>query len=371
MADVLLRTGRLENHGAHATEAEQVLDRLLKEEPDQYDALKMLAAIYLSQHRFLEARHIAERAIAVHPRDAWNFGVLGDAAIELGDYDRGFDAFDTMARLRPDAASYARIAYAHELQGRLHEALRHMKRAAEATSAHDPESQAWHYAQLGHLYLELGDVDSASREYSRAEYTFPDHPYAQAGLARVAVARKDYSGALAIYGRLMRTAATPEIAAATGDLLAMTGDHDGAARMYDRAESLERAGWKTSAPQSGTLARMLAERGLKTMDAVALAEQAHATRQDIFTEDALAWARYRAGRYVDAADASARARRTGTADRRILYHAAAIEHALGHDADARVLLARVRDGGAALDISIAPAVTELSLALGGSRRAAR
>jgi tetratricopeptide (TPR) repeat protein len=371
LSDVLLRTGRLESHGAHAVEAEQVLERLLKEKPGEYDALKMLGAIYLSQHRFLDAKQTAGRALAIQPKDAWNYGVLGDALVELGEYGEAFDAFDTMAGLRPDAAAYARVAYAHELQGRRRDALRAMQRAAEATSAHDPEGQSWHYSQLGHLYLELGDVDAAAREYARAEFTFPGHPYAQAGLARVAIARGNHDEALTIYQRLMRNAATPELAAATGDLLAMRGDHDAAARMYARAESLERDGWATSAPQHAALARLLAERGLKTSEAVALAEQGAAVRRDIFTQDALAWAYYRAGRYDEAARASREARRTGSVDARLLYHAAAIEHARGNDTEARELLSKIAAEKSLLEPVIAPAVAELSLALDQSRIAAR
>ena len=56
-----------------------------------------------------------------------------------------------MMQLRPSAAAYARAAYARELQGDLDGALRLMQMAADATSPHDPESQAWHYAQVGDL----------------------------------------------------------------------------------------------------------------------------------------------------------------------------------------------------------------------------
>ena len=101
-------------------------------------------------------------------------------------------AFDTMVRLRPDAASYARVAYAHELQGRLDEALRHMQMATEATSAHDPESMAWHHAQVGGLLFQMGRVDDAAERFARADHAFPNHPYARAGLARVAAARGNY-----------------------------------------------------------------------------------------------------------------------------------------------------------------------------------
>jgi hypothetical protein len=44
--------------------------------------------------------------------------------------------------------------------------------------------------------------------------------------------------------------------------------------------------------------------------------------------DALAWSYFRAGRIRDAHAASAQARRTGTADRRIVCHAQAIDAAL-------------------------------------------
>jgi hypothetical protein len=76
------------------------------------------------------------------------------------------------------------------------------------------------------------------------------------------------------------------------------------------------------------VARMLAERGVRTSEAVQLAEEAARNRKDIFTMDALAWAYYRAGRFADAEDASRQARRTGTVDRRILMHADAIDRSV-------------------------------------------
>jgi tetratricopeptide (TPR) repeat protein len=364
LADLLLRLARVESDGAHAIEAERVLTAVLDQTPGEYTALKMLGASYLSQHRFRQAADVARRAMQVRSDDAWTYGVLGDAMIELGEYQAAFDAFDQMARLRPDAAAYARVAYAYELQGNVREALRLMQRAADATGAHDAESLAWHYAQLGHLYLELGDVDAASREYRRADHAFPGHPYAQTGLARVAAARGDYAGALAIARALLERAPTPELAASVGDLLRVTGDTTGAETMYRHAEALEREGWENEAPQPQALARLFAERDMKSTEAVQLAEDAAAARADIFTLDTLAWAYYRAGRLDDAARESARALRTGTGDRRILYHAAAIANARGESAKARDLLQRVIENGAPLDLAIASDVQLLAKRIG-------
>jgi tetratricopeptide (TPR) repeat protein len=80
-------------------------------------------------------------------------------------------------------------------------------------------SLAWHYAQLGNLHVQMGDLDSSEREYRRGNYVFPGHPYARLGLARLAAARGDPATALGRYRELFDEAATPELAAAIGDLL--------------------------------------------------------------------------------------------------------------------------------------------------------
>ena len=324
-AQAALRRARIESNGGYTVRAGRLLKTVLEHEPGDYDALRMLGAVYMSQHRFREAIDVATRAIRVHPADAWNYGVVGDAHLELGEYERAFDAFDRMARQRPDAAAYARIAYAQELQGHLDAAIASMRMAAEATGAQDPESLAWHYAQVGNLLLQTGDVDGAAREFARAAHAFPGHPFAEAGRARVAVARGQSHDALTMYLALMKTAPTSDTAIAAAELLERQGAHAGADAMYARAEAIEREAWLTETRLTTNMARMLAERGVRTSEAVQLAEEAARSRKDIFTMDALAWAYYRAGRLADAEAASRQARRTGTADRRILAHAAAID----------------------------------------------
>ena len=62
-----------------------------------------------------------------------------------------------------------------------------------------------------------------------------------------------------------------------------------------------------------------------------LAETAAVERHDIFTDDALAWAYFKAGRVKEAGTAIHRALRTGTKDLTICMHAAVIEKALRVD----------------------------------------
>ena len=204
-----------------------------------------------------------------------------------------------------------------------------MRMAIEATGPQDPEGLAWAWSQLGALHLQQGHIDEASRAYDRALFAFPRHPYALAGQARVAAIRGDLAQALRGYRDLLAQAPTPELAAHVGDLLFRRGDLEGASSQWAYAERLEREGWKDEAPQPGALARLLAERDLQPPEALRLAREAAAGRDDIFTNDTLAWALYRTGAFEQAWAASERARRTGTRDRRILYHAAAIAAARG------------------------------------------
>ena len=67
-----------------------------------------LGSLALSRHRFAEALALGRRAHAISPTTARNYGVIGDALVELGRYREAFAAFDTMAALQPGLSSYAR-----------------------------------------------------------------------------------------------------------------------------------------------------------------------------------------------------------------------------------------------------------------------
>ena len=328
LADALLRQARATNDGRPAGRASEVLNAALKEHPGQYDVLRMLGAIYLSQHRFRDALEIARRSRDLRPDDAWNYGVMGDAQVELGEYPAAFDAFDTMMGLRPNAAAYARVAYARELQGDVDGALVAMQRAAKATAPNDPEAQAWYAAQTGELYLKLHKLDDADREFRRAVFLFPNYPLAVIGQGKVRVARGDRDGALAIYLEQLKRTPTLDLAARIGDLYAARGDAARSEHYYQLAEDLAGPGMVQT---EANLALYLADHDRKLSDAVRIAEAVAAKRHDIFTQDALAWAYYKAGRFKDAYAASQLALRTGTRDEALLARGERIR-----DAAARV-----------------------------------
>ena len=79
--------------------------------------------------------------------------------------------------------------------------------------------------------------------------------------------------------------------------------------------------------------------------------------------DAVAWAAFRAGNMARAVEASRLALRTGTRDRALLYHAAAIAAASGDRARARVLVTRALDGHPTFDVVLAPEAQALLASL--------
>lgn len=341
LAQAQLRAQRVNNDGRAALDAEQHLRGFLKLKPGHYDARRLLAAVLLSQHRFGEAIAEADRTRAADPADAWNYGVIGDGYLELGNYQQAFEAFDRMGQLAPGPPAYARVAYALELSGDLDGALDYMRRASDGTSPNDPESQAWHFSQLGELLLQRGRIAEAKQAFDRAEATFPGHPLAVAGRARVKVIDGDLSGARGLLQRELAAAPTAETAMTIGDLSRALGETDAAGSYFRMAEQIERGAWQNGVPQTQLLARFFAEHGMNIGEAVRLSEAAATTRRDIATMDALSFAYLKAGRIDEAARSSAAALRTGTRDARLLWHAAEIALARGDSSSAKALIDRI------------------------------
>jgi tetratricopeptide (TPR) repeat protein len=350
-----MRQARVTGNAAYAARAEQRLRAALGSDPADYEARRMLGPVLLSRHKFAEAVTAAHRARAMRPDDSFNVGVIGDGLLEQGKYDDAFAAFQRMVDLRPGAGSYARVAYAQELQGRLDLALETMQRAANATSPRDAEGLAWTLTQVGDLLFRLDRVADADTQYRLAATAFPDHPFALMGRARVLAARQQDDDSIALAQTLLDRAPSMRLAAFLGDLHARNQRPSEAERFYTMAEAIGR----DSGATDESLAGFLAERGRSSSEALELAERAASTRQDVNTLDALAWAYFRTG-WLQAASAIAdKALRTGTREKRVVLHAAAIRAALGDVDAARVLVRRAAARDPDFDVLSAARVMSL------------
>ena len=246
LSDAWLRQARVVLHSAPAAKAERVLRTLLASDnhkvvPFQYEMRRLLATALLSQHRFDEAIREAERCLQIRPDDAVLHGIIGDAKLELGNREAAFASFDQMARLRPDADSYARVAYAREITGDLNGAQQLMTMALEATSPQDLEALAWHRAQLGALHLAARRVSDAAREFDHATHLFPGYPLAVEGQAHVAHLRGQHAAAWTLLEPLINDAPTSSSLALSASVLRALGRPVDAARHDTLAEAARAA----------------------------------------------------------------------------------------------------------------------------------
>jgi tetratricopeptide (TPR) repeat protein len=319
--------------------SERALHRALRLEPENAVAVGGLGSLALSLHRFREALALGRRALRLAPASARTYGVIGDALLELGRYDAAFRAFDTMARLKPSVASYARISYARELLGRTADAITAMHLALQA-AADQPEATAWTHVQLGRLYWSIGRIDAAGREYRAALAAFGGYPYAFDGLAQVQAARGRLGAAIALATRAVDTIPLPQFVSQLGDLYRARGDRVQARRQYALVRVIQRLLVANGVKTDLETALFDVDHGIRPRHALALARLARAQRPSIDGDDVLAWALARTGRCADALGYSQRALRLGTLDAPKLFHRGMIERCLGNRAAARAFLSR-------------------------------
>src|SRR5215813_7171185 len=161
-----------------------IVGNVLSTDRNNYEALRLKSAIELERHDFPAVERDSRRLIEIAPDDPWNWGTLGDSLMELGKYSEAADAYQTMARLRPDMSSYNRAAYYRFVAGDADGAVEIMKRAIESGSR-SPENIAWCLADLGNMELKIGRSEDAGRAFQAALRLFPGYHPAMAGLGRL------------------------------------------------------------------------------------------------------------------------------------------------------------------------------------------
>jgi len=298
--------------------------------PRDLDATSGLASLALSRHRFGLALRLGREALAISPTTARNYGVAGDALLELGRYHEAFASFDTMAHLKPGVSSYARIAYARELLGHLDGARAALLLARDA-AADEREPYAWTETQLGKLELSRGRLAAATVHLRSALRTFPGYVYALDALAQVEAARGNLARAGALERRAVETIPLPQFVGLLGDLLRVTG-HPRAARIqYETEDGIRRLLAANGVRTDLETALFDIDHGIRLGESVALARKAQRERPSIDGDDVLAWALARNGRCGEALHYSRLALRLGTQDSAKLFHRAEIERCLGRD----------------------------------------
>ena len=271
----------------YLSRAEAACLKSLQLRPGFYDAMQVLPWVYNTQHRFDEGAAAARLAQAKVPADAWNYGTLGDALLELGDYEGARKAYDTMADSRPDSASYARVARLRELLGDPAGAVAVMNDAVAASRFDHPEHYAWALTQRGSFRFNTGKPDEAAADYSAALAVFPDYHLALAGLAKAKAAGGKFDEAVSLYRKALDVAPYQETVVGLIDTLLHLGRDREAAPLFDLMDAVEKILRANHVKPGWLIVLFDADHDRDTAAALALAEQEAAARQDVRTMDAL------------------------------------------------------------------------------------
>ena len=321
------------------TKSGEALHRALALAPRDLVATSGLGSLALSRHRFREALVLGRRARAISPTTARNYGVIGDALVELGRYPAAFKTFDTMASMQPGLSSYARISHARQLLGDLPGAIRAMKLAVDAAEGQG-EAGAWTHVQLGLIYLSVGKFRAAAAEDRQALWVFPDYAYALDALARAEAGLGHYRSAIGFEQQAVNRIPLPQYVATLGDLYGAAGRPQLAQKQYELIGVIRRLLVANGVKTDLETALFDVDHGIRLHASLSLARLAQRERPSIDGDDVLAWALERTGHCGEGLRYSQRALRLGTLDALKFFHRGMIEGCLGHAAAKRAWLRR-------------------------------
>lgn len=362
LASVYISKARATGDFSLNAQAENAVERALRIDANDFTARKFKASLNLTYHRFDEALELGTVLQKQSPTDAFVYGVLTDANVELGNYEEAVAMAQKMVDLRPNSASYARVAHLRSLNGEHKGAVEMFKLAARTSDPSDREAQSWCLVQLGDELWKYGKFAEAEAAYDEALATLPNYYLAQVGKGRARSSQGDLAKAVEILTATTNRIPNVEGTILLGNILQKMGDNDRAKQQYDLVEVIEaRIGVNNDQKR---LAMLWADQDTRLDDALAITKRETGLRHDIFTADALAWTLYKKGQFADAKTAIGDAMRLKTNDARMTFHAGMIEKALGNIPAAKRLLSEAVKLNPAFDLLQADAarvaLTELN-----------
>jgi len=287
---------------------------------------QLLASALMARHAFIEARAVAEQAVALAPGEMGPLAQLAEIELELGDYDAANRHFRSVHVGREQFTVAARVARWHEIGGRLDSARTLLSRAARDAEQRDdlPRDQvAWFHARLGDLELRAGNIVAADKALRRAVALAPSDPHVLGAMANLALQRGALAESMALGERATSIALDPATLATLSEVYQRMGD---TVRAAQSAQAMKTA----ALSQPGAIHRAW---GLFLLDhgtpgdarrVLARVREELRTRHDVYGYDLEAWALHRLGRSDEARIAMQRALAQGTRDVLLARHAEAI-----------------------------------------------
>jgi tetratricopeptide (TPR) repeat protein len=313
--------------------AESVYQEALRLSPQTLDALTGMAWVTGGRHLFDQSIDWAKRALAVDENSVFAYGILGDAELELGQYDAAMDHYQRMMDLRPDLSSWSRGAHLLWIMGDKSKAMWLMEKAINA-GAPFAENTAWCRAKLANMLFHDGALLPAQKIIQPALEGGTKNVHIQLVAARIAAAQLDYPRARAHYLSLLKSAPNLEALIGLSDVAQAQGQA-AESRAYDQqVVELHGKHLQSGVHDHGIMAKFYADRDRDLVAALRMAEE-HKLTNNVLEADTLAWVYFKNGDLPKAVTTMKRALKYNTPDAELHYHAGMIAAAFGDTTSAK------------------------------------
>ncbi|WP_128548538.1 tetratricopeptide repeat protein [Larkinella soli] len=319
----------------------RILDGVLAIDPKNFEATTYKASVMMSQHRFAEARALAEKARQMNPNNAYVYGVLVDANVELGHYEEAVAMSDKMQQLKPSLESYSRASYLREIYGNYPGAIEAMKLAVQA-GLPGSEPFCWSRTTLGYLYETTGKLQEAENQYADVLALRPSYAFALRGLGRVQKARKRYDEALFLLDSAARIMPEFSFHEEMAEIYGLKGNPEQSVKKYGEVVQMLQEDARSGHRVDLELCKVYTAAGRLDSALFYGLREYRVRPRNIDVNRALAWVYYHRHLPEKAQQHMQVALRTGSKDPELLRQAGAVEVALGHVKEGNRLLAQAR-----------------------------
>jgi tetratricopeptide (TPR) repeat protein len=287
----------------------------------------VMAGALLTLHQFRSALSYVDDALQYQPGNSEIIARKVGLEIEIGDYISASRLLQSVPFTRVvDPAIDTVSARYDELTNRLPAARRLLARsmfAVDAIGDAPAVTRSWYHFRAGQLAFEAGDIDEAIRDEHEALGIFPNDGAAWNALAKFSWATKNWHDALAYAQRAAEIMPLPDTLGYEVDAYRALGKNAEADRTNDLIAVIGRLG-NTQHVADRLIAMYYADHHIHSEQAYRTALEDRSLRDDVFTEDTIAWTAARSGKWDVAQTAIDKALRLHTPDALIYYHAGVI-----------------------------------------------
>lgn len=288
--------------------AGEALKQGLELAPGDFQLEKASVALLLGRQQFVAALDEARSLNRKVPDDVTVYGYVAEADLALGNYADADSSTQWMINMRPNNVYGLLLgAELRVIYGDTAGALDFLNQAFGETSQIDPEQMAWIADRIATVSLDAGQLETAGQALARAEELYPHSPITLMITARLDLAQGKPSEAIALLNRRLLEEQAHHTSQSSTLYLLMEAEkqvsqtHTETPRRFAESAQTEAAN-----PLQDNTELILYDAGSTegpaqdAAQALRLAQQQVAWRQDVWTLDAYAWSLYQNGRYAEA-----------------------------------------------------------------------